>query len=297
MTFDFIIAGGGPAGSIAAYCLQKRGAKCLIVEKKSRITEKTCGGLLTWSGVSALESIGLEPGELLRKGADNIQKFVYCDRDGSVTHRYHAGEYGLGVTRRLLDQWLLHHAVNAGAEWMPGVDFKCGLIENGLFKVGNASAKHLVIATGAVGHVPKGIATAIKDQTFGLSAQITGKTALPNDTVHFFMTGVNDHDYFWIIPNGNHIWNIGIWFQKVPRDAAALFWKYKSSIVDRHFENIQFVRPVRGAYCGNIDFSAHYPPGCYAIGDAAGLNNSTTGEGLRYAIESAIKLSKQYNWE
>lgn len=34
--YDYIIIGGGPAGSTAAYCLQKEGAKCIIIEKKNK---------------------------------------------------------------------------------------------------------------------------------------------------------------------------------------------------------------------------------------------------------------------
>ena len=41
MLFDYIIVGAGPSGATIAYCLQKEGANCLIVDKKAKIEEKT----------------------------------------------------------------------------------------------------------------------------------------------------------------------------------------------------------------------------------------------------------------
>ena len=60
MRYDVIIAGAGPAGTTTAWCLQRAGKRCLLVEEKTRLEEKTCGGLLTWSGIRALEDAGLE---------------------------------------------------------------------------------------------------------------------------------------------------------------------------------------------------------------------------------------------
>lgn len=102
MRYDVIIAGAGPAGTTAAWCLQRAGRRCLIAEKKTQLEEKTCGGLLTWSGIRALAATGLEAGELLSLGAVPIRRFMYLQKNGTTTHRYHAGEYALGLTRHLL---------------------------------------------------------------------------------------------------------------------------------------------------------------------------------------------------
>ena len=37
MNYDVIIVGGGPAGSTAAFCLQRARKRCLIVEQKTSI--------------------------------------------------------------------------------------------------------------------------------------------------------------------------------------------------------------------------------------------------------------------
>ena len=289
--YDYIIIGGGPAGSTVAYCLQKSGARCVIIEKKLELNEKTCGGLLTWSGIDLLKQIGLDVDALFEKGATRINQFEYIENGKKIIHRYHDGEYGLGIRRTLLDQWLLEQARIKGADVIFGMDFKNIINCDNQFSVGKYSASNLIIATGANGFVPPTMLSEIHNQTFGLSAQIKGKTSLQENSVFFFSLEKDEEDYFWIIPNGNHVWNIGIWFKKIPTDAITQFWKYKKEIVDKYFSDILFVRSLRGAFCGNIDFSSYLPSGCYGVGDFSGTNRSSTGEGLRYAIESSISLA------
>lgn len=293
MRYDVIIAGAGPAGTTAAWCLQRAGKRCLIAEKQMQLREKTCGGLLTWSGIRALEDIGLEPRELLSMGAVPIRRFVSMQTNGTTTHRYHAGEYALGLTRHLLDSWLLDHALAAGAAWKPGTPLRQIVRREGTFRLGGDCAGKLVIATGAVGLVPRDMRSVQARQSFGLSAQITGKTALEADAVYFYPVGKNRPDYFWLIPNGAGLWNIGIWFRQLPGDAVAQFWRYKARFVDTVFSQIAFVRPLKGAFCGHVDLLSQFPEGCRTVGDAAGQNRAATGEGLRYAITSAVAAADQ----
>lgn len=293
MRYDVIIAGAGPAGSTVAWCLQRAGMRCLIVDKKKHIEEKTCGGLLTWSGIRALEAAGLDAEELFSRGAVSVRRFVYMRRNEMATFRYHAGEYALGVTRHLLDSWLLDHAQTVGATWKPGTRLRQVIQRNGFFYVGEDSAPKLVIATGASGLILRGMGAIMERQTLGLSAQITGKTFLDEDAVYFHFVGENKLDYFWIIPNGIGLWNIGIWFQQLPKNAVEQFWQYKAEFVDTAFSQIEFVRSLKGAFCGHVDLSDQFPKGCHTVGDAAGQNQITTGEGLRYAITSAVTTADQ----
>ena len=83
------------------------------------------------------------------------------------------------------------------------------------------------------------------------------------ENIYFYITGDNGLDYFWIIPNGNNIWNIGIWFQKMPKDAVSQFWLYKENFVDPLFSKTEFIRKLKGAYCGNYSLFNQFPHGCY----------------------------------
>ena len=178
MLFVYIIVGAGPSGATIAYCLQKEGANCLIVDKKAKIEEKTCGGLLTWSGICTLKNIGFEIHELLEFGASCINSFLYNKDNRCKLYSYKNGEYGLGITRKILDEWILNHAIVSGAKIKWNMIFKDIVQKDEIFKVGDDSAKKIILATGANGFLPLDMKHMIKSQTFGMSAQIKGKTNL-----------------------------------------------------------------------------------------------------------------------
>lgn len=58
-TWDAIVIGAGPAGAASAYLLARRGWRVLLLERSSWPREKPCGGCLSASAVACLESTGL----------------------------------------------------------------------------------------------------------------------------------------------------------------------------------------------------------------------------------------------
>lgn len=291
MVYDYIIVGSGPAGLVCAYCLQKKGKRCLIVEKQEIKKEKTCGGFITWSAINLLFSIGINPEELFEKDAVKINNFIINSNGIETIHRYHAGEYGIGLTRLNLENWLEEKVVCLGGKIKRNYNFKELYKEKDKFVINKSYAKNIIIATGARGYIPKNCYD-LRNQSFGLSGQIIGKTNLQSDNVYFWNIN-SKNDYFWAIPNGKSIWNIGIWFEKLPKNPRELFEYYEKQYIKSNFEEYDYVKSVQGCFCGNVDMTKYLEDGCFGIGDFAGVNNSSTGEGIRYAIESAINLSEK----
>lgn len=294
MNYDYIIIGGGPAGATAAYSLQKSGASCLILEREQTKKEKVCGGLLTWTGIRLLKEAGIDLSSLLTKGAKRILHFIVVKNCEERTYSYHAGEYGLGLRRVIFDSLLLNEAKNIGVNIQYGINVKKFTYENKKFQVGINYSKRLILASGARGYIV-GKDTYLK-QSFGLSAQILGKSDLYDDSVYFWYPDNSDM-YVWCIPNGNAIWNIGIWFPKYCNDAKTIFKKYYGIYIARHFDEYCYMRQLTGGFCGNVDMSRFLPNNCFGIGDFAGFNSNSTGEGIRYAIESALNLSRMMRYK
>lgn len=291
LEYDYIIAGAGPAGAVAAYCLQRKGFKCLIVEKRNKIDEKICGGLLSGEAVAALSHIELNAMELIDFGATKINSFTRIKNGTPDVYCYPYGEYCLGLRRNYFDQWLLDKAVTYGADVMMGVNLKNVVEDKSLFFLQDIYAKHLIIATGAANCF--GADRSLYDkQSIGISAQITGSTNLLYNSAYFFFID-NGYDYVWAIPNGENIWNIGIWLQKFQHNVMEKFNLYYHLILEKHFTDVTFIRPAHGALCGNTKVTYYPSVDCNYIGDAAGTNDHNTGEGLRQAIESAIYLSEK----
>lgn len=293
MKYDYIIVGCGPAGTVSAYCLQKQGYKCLILEAKNKLTEKTCGGFVTWSGLSRLADIGMQPKELISIGAQELHRITMIKNNKEKIVSYYGEEYGIGTQRLLLDKWLLEQALRLGADVKFNSRVKSYYKHNNSFRVNGEIAKRLVFATGAYGYRPVSSEELIASQSFGISAQIFGESSLADDTVYFWYLDENTVNYFWVVPIGQKMWNIGIWFQSMPADSFRKFRYYKNKLIDVFFYDHRYIRSPHGSFCGHMDFSVYLENNCFGVGDFAGCNIKTTGEGIRYAIESAISRTSR----
>lgn len=111
--FDVVVIGAGPAGSSAAGLLARGGRRVLVLEKEHFPRRKVCGEFLSDDAVSSLGVLGLrreveseaEPihrGELFVPGADRIA--------------FRLPENALGISRSRLDERLAVWAAGRGAE-------------------------------------------------------------------------------------------------------------------------------------------------------------------------------------
>lgn len=114
-TWDLVVIGAGPAGTIAARQGACAGLKTLLVERRSFPREKVCGGCLNLSAVGLLEQLGLES-QIGALGAPTLHEFeVHCRR-GRLRVPLPGG---IAVTRARLDEVLAAAAVTAGALFLP----------------------------------------------------------------------------------------------------------------------------------------------------------------------------------
>lgn len=115
-SFDAVVMGAGPAGSMAARELARRGADVLLVERKTLPRPKVCGACLNRRAISWLELAGL--GHLLPQlGAIPTVRFRACCRRKSVEIELPGGA---AVSREALDGALAQAAVDSGARLLTG---------------------------------------------------------------------------------------------------------------------------------------------------------------------------------
>jgi flavin-dependent dehydrogenase len=113
MIWDALVIGAGPAGSVAARELARRGFRVLMVDKASFPRSKVCGCCLNSAAVRTLRRLGLEA--TLRDGVPLQQ--VRLAAPGATATIPLPG--GLALSRERFDSRLVEEAKQAGAEFRP----------------------------------------------------------------------------------------------------------------------------------------------------------------------------------
>jgi flavin-dependent dehydrogenase len=117
-TWDVVIAGAGPAGSVSACTLARCGLSVLLVDKSDFPRDKVCGSCLNGAAFAALAAAGLSdlPTAL---GAVPLRRMLMRvgSREASI-----ALPQSAALSRRAFDAALVRAAIHAGAAFLPGTE-------------------------------------------------------------------------------------------------------------------------------------------------------------------------------
>jgi menaquinone-9 beta-reductase len=112
---DVIVAGAGPAGSIAALVLARAGARVLIIDREAFPRDKLCGDTVNPGAIALLASLGICRGPL--EGARPLYGMILSGPTMSLRAEYGSGIAARAIRRYDLDAWLLECAIAAGARF------------------------------------------------------------------------------------------------------------------------------------------------------------------------------------
>lgn len=304
--YDVVIVGAGPAGSTAAFYLAKQGIRVALLDKATFPREKTCGDGLTPRAISVLDDLGLLP-NLLQDGFSMDEATVFAPNGTPVTTqmpiRKETPSIMLAIPRIKLDNLILQQAVSAGAHLMEGVNIQnVEMQETGVTVMGKQNGKVMhvngricIIAVGASMGLLKRIGILKKPPTLTLAARTyyEGLEGL-NGRFEFYFEGIPLPGYGWVFPLSDTSANIGAGIFEVRRRkqkkrTAQMVMEQFLQIpkMQKMLANAKQIGPLRG-YPIRTDF-AHaptYAKNVMLVGEAAGLVNPLTGEGVDYALES-----------
>ncbi len=283
MNFDAIVVGAGPAGSTAARELSAGGARVLVVDRADFPRYKACGG-----GIP-LRTERLLPfpiGSVVEQSVDRIE-VTYRGRRSFV--RRSRGPFSHMVMRERFDALLLDHARRAGAEFRPGTVIR-DVATDGSVVVRSedgfeASAPYLVCADGA--HSPVGRRAGLGSGMAECAAwevEVRRPGVAPQrDRTAVIDLGYNPWGYAWLFPKGD-VESFGI---VLPRDQAGSMKRLTDEFARARGASGRSIAMARG-------HKIRFRRGCEPLandrvllaGDAAGLADEFTGEGIYYAIDS-----------
>jgi len=276
-TYDVVIVGSGPAGSMMAYLTSSMGFKVLLVDKVSHPREKPCGGGLTPRAIRIMLRHGLDP------------KDVVLNRCTKIVGRAAGGievelvEEPISLTRRpIFDAWLFERAVRAGAEFALDhiVDVREGEV------VGLRSSyrgRTIVGADGVLSAVAKslGMLKLKLGDTHGVACASLVELDLDDNTCYFDYAYPREKKvkgFAWVFPLSNRMANVGLgvnWTKNL--HVAPLLEDYVRKLggrITRISCSPVTVGSVRGVGGGSI----------VLVGEAGGFVDGLTGEGIYYAL-------------
>ena len=278
--FDVIVVGAGPAGAATAIRLARGGASVLLADRARFPRDKPCGGGLTGRAVREL------PVDVAPVVEDVVHTFDVRLAYRKRFERRSEAPLVLMTRRRRLDAFLAEQAEAAGAVFRDGVTVE-GLTvgpDGVTVRVGGTlvHGRVLVGADGVNGRIARdaGLAGGI---LYGIALEGNGPLPEKQRGRATIELGVVPGGYGWVFPKDGHAnYGVGGWAAEGPRLRAHL-----ERLCAEHGVEAARLRDVQGRRLPIRRSSAAARGPVLLVGDAAGLVDPLSGDGIYEALVSA----------
>lgn len=284
--WDAIVIGAGPAGATAARRLAAGGARTLLLERETLPRYKACGGGVPMRTEALL---GLPLGAVVEQTVEAIE----VSRFGSLWFRKRSARpLASMVMRDRFDGWLADAAVAAGAELRDGCGAQGVVAQAGGVEVetpdGRERGRWLLAADGATGAVARQSGFVVGGVR---SAAYELEVAAPRAALERWRgaanvdVGYRPWGYGWVFPKEGSL-SVGLVAapgrgREIRRQARR--YLDRLGLADAELERVAG-HPIRYRRSRAEPVARD---AALLLGDAAGLADEFTAEGIAYAVHSA----------
>lgn len=286
--FDAAIIGGGPAGAWLGYRLASSGARVAIVDG-SHPREKPCGGGVSARALAVLRSL---PDVVPRGVAVSGARFAVGGASAAVPLRHANGPAMplVVVSRREFDGALLQAAIRAGAHHVPARATGIARTSTGwtvATPAGALAAHWLAGADGANSFVRRHVLRPFTREDLSVASGyfVHGRTDTQID-IEFTEAPPG---YLWSFPRPDHL-AVGICGQADGTTSAELLAgtaRWIARHVPGRVETTRYSWPIPSLTERAVVGERPAGDRWLLLGDAAGLVDPITREGIFFALESA----------
>ncbi|MGA3170613.1 MAG: FAD-dependent monooxygenase [Chthoniobacteraceae bacterium] len=284
--YDIAIAGGGPAGATCATLCAEAGLRTLVLEKSRFPRDKVCGDCLNPGCWPILQRLGVAQA-LLDSPHVPVSSVAFVAADGRRISFPIEGEAPgeIAIPRRILDDLLLRRSRQAGVDVREETTIRSLTRDpSGHWRIDTTAAlftaRRLIAADGRNSTVARllRVAPAPRRGRVGLQAHIPS-TAVRGIELHLLPRG-----YCGIAPVGGGLVNFCLVAKPDHIDSV------KAAVCDRFAispaQDWRAIAPLERAPVGPLRDGVLY------IGDAARVVEPFTGEGIYYALQSAVLAAR-----
>ena len=285
--WDVVVVGAGPAGSSAARAAAAQGGVRVLLLDAARFPRyKTCGGGLLGG------SLDLLPPQALAVVERRVATASFSLRGGRQRRVRSARPFLALVQRDRLDQALVDAAVEAGAVFRDGVRVtRVEQAADGVHLSGPAVdvvAGAVVGADGSAGVVARHVGVRIARSDLGLEVELAGADPAWRDRVHLDW-GADPGTYGWVFPKADRL-TVGV-IQRKGEGAATR--AYLARLLDGLGLADRAVLHESGHLTRWREPGSPVRRGRVLVaGDAAGLLEPWTREGISFALRSGLAAGR-----
>ena len=318
--YDLIIVGAGPAGTTAALYAERNNLNCIVVDKAIFPRDKICGDALSGKSVRIFDELNLTK-EIEKLEGSEINRITF----GGPNHKHFdvhlkgnkKNNYitkGFVIPRKVFDYFLFKKAKEV-TEILEGFKVKDLIYKNGKpagIKGVNRKGDEQIIEApiilgcdGAHSIISRKLDAYKKDMehtAVAIRCYYEGVEGLSNQIELHYISEVKP-GYFWLFPAGGNKANIGIGLSKndAKKEDRTLTNIMEDVTQSQYFKDrFSNAKPLEKPKGWNLPMGSihrkNYGDGYMLLGDAAGLVDPFTGEGIgnamvaaKYAISTAKK--------
>lgn len=290
MNYDVVIIGAGPAGISAAHNLINNNISCCVIDKQVFPRNKLCAGGLTNKTIELLKSLNIKESF---QGENKITSKV-----ASIHQNYkHIVDVECNETclvdRFEFDDYLVSSYKNKGGIILESTKVKEINCSEGILKLEDSNVinyNYIIGADGAVGMTRKLVDNSVKSNGFCLQVDVDrDRIDYYKDDMSLYY-GVLPYGYGWIFPKKDYltIGFIGDYDKNIDyKKEFGIFLSKLGVLWDNEDYKGAFI-PF-GEYVKN---PINKEKNLILVGDAAGLVDPISGEGIYFAIFSGLKASE-----